>query len=362
MELDVVEEVGVAGAEEEAAELIAGGATDAFAPPDRADGMLTAILLVAHFDQHLVQILRSGAQGLLHRGHLGLGQRVVQVIAEHLPGDRGHADSLAELPKAYTGSMTPHQAFAAGKLDEAVEMQESLVAERPGEVSPRVALVELLLFTGRLDELRSHLAIISSDDPAWPDTARMFRQIVRSERRRSHRIRRPIAVPEPVPAHAKARWLAIRSLREGEPERAVKWIDRADTKSPAVRGFLNGIEFSELRDADDRFASVLEAFVDGQYVWFPWEAVSRVKLEPVRFAMDRFARFAAIRLKDGTELNVHLPLLYPGSYEAADEFAVGLETDETCPDGGPVRCIGGKLLIVDDEERPLDEVTMIEVR
>jgi type VI secretion system protein ImpE len=258
--------------------------------------------------------------------------------------------------------MTSHEAFAAGRLTEAVERQESIVAERPGEVSPRVVLIELLLFTGRLDDVRSHLAIISSDDPAWPATARTFRQLIRAERLRSHRVRRPLILPEPPAAHAKARWLAIRNLRDGDPTRAVRWIDKADERSPALRGFLDGREFAELRDADDRFASVLEAFVDGRYVWFPWEAVSRVKLEPAKFALDRFARYASVRLRDGVEFQAYLPLLYPGSHEEEGEFAVGLETDHICPDGGPVRCIGGKELIVDDVEIPLGDVTMIELR
>jgi type VI secretion system protein ImpE len=258
--------------------------------------------------------------------------------------------------------MTPHEAFVAGRLAEAVELQEALVRENPGEVSPRVALIELLLFTGELDDVRTHLAIVDSDDPAWPDAARTFKQIIRAERRRSHRVRRPIVVPEPPADHAKARWMAVRSLRDGDPVRAMKWIDRADARSPVLRGFLDGREFHEIRDVDDRFASVLEAFVDGRYVWFPWEAVSRVKLEPAKYAMDRFARFANVRLKDGGEFGAYLPLIYPGSHEADGAFAVGLETDLIGDDDGPVRALGGKELIVDDDEIALGDVTMIELR
>ena len=43
-------------------------------------------------------------------------------------------------------------------------------------------------------------------------------------------------------------------------------------------------------------------------------------------------------------------------------FAVGLETDRICPDDGPIRCLGGKLLLVDDGEFPLAECRMIEIR
>lgn len=258
--------------------------------------------------------------------------------------------------------MTPRDAFAAGRLAEAIDLQEGILSADPQDASARLGLIELLLFTGQLDEARSHLAIIESEDPNWPDAARMFRRLVKAEHRRSHRIRRPIIIPEPIPEHAKARWMAVRCLREGDSARAVKWVDRADERSPTIRGFLDGVEFASLRDADDRFASVLEAFVDGEYVWIPLEALSRVRLEPGRFVLDQFVRSASVRLKDGLELAVQLPLIYPGSHEADGEFAVGLETDEVCPDDGPIRCVGAKLLIVDDEEMPLDEVTMLEVK
>jgi len=258
--------------------------------------------------------------------------------------------------------MSPHEAFAAGRLAEAIERQEALVGERPAEVSPRIALVELLLFDGDMDAVRTHLAIVDSDDPAWPDAARTFRQIARAERRRSCSVRKPIIVPEPPAKHARARWMAVRSLRDGDPALAQKWIDRADARAPLLRGFVDGQEFDELRDVDDRFASILEAFVDGRYVWFPWEAVSRVKLEPAKYVMDRFARFARIRMKDGVEHEAYLPLIYPGSYDRDGVHAVGLETDLLGDDGGPVRAIGGKELVVDDEEIALGDVTMIEIR
>ena len=258
--------------------------------------------------------------------------------------------------------MTPHEAFAAGRLAEAVELQEAMVRADPRAVSPRVALIELLLFTGDLADIRTHLAIMDSDDPAWPAARRTFRQVGRAERRRRRGCTPMIVPTEDRPTHALARRRAFRRLREGEPAEALRWIDAADDRRPPVRGFLDGREFHDLRDSDDRFGSVLEAFVDGEYVWYPWEAVSRVKLAPAKFALDRFARFADVRLKLGYEIEAYLPLIYPGSHESDGQFATGMQTDHVCPDGGPVRCIGGKELIVDEEEIALGDVTMIEIR
>ena len=169
--------------------------------------------------------------------------------------------------------------------------------------------------------------------------------------------------PEPAPTHAAMRWRAIQQLHEGRPDDAVESIDAADEASPHVRGFLDGQEFEGLRDADDRFASVLEAFQDGEYIWFAWEALRKVTLAPAEVLFEKLVRPAAITLKDGRELAVHLPLIYPESHTADNALALGAETDHICPDNGPTRCIGGKLLLVGDgAEVRLAECRMIEVR
>lgn len=255
--------------------------------------------------------------------------------------------------------MTPHELFDEGRLADAAEAQEAAAATDPAE---RLVLVQFLMFAGRLADARSHLSVIDSDDPGWPDLARLFLRLMRAERRRASG-RRPIVRPEPAPLHVVRRWKAIRAIREARPDDAVRLIDRADAASPEVRGFLDGQEFDRLRDADDRSASVLEAFLGGEYVWFPWEGIRSVRLEPAKYYRDRLFRPAEVRLADGTPFAAHVPLVYPRSHTADGAFATGHATDYVCPDGGPTRCVGGKLLLVGDEaEVPLADLAMIEIR
>lgn len=258
--------------------------------------------------------------------------------------------------------MTSHEAFTEGRLAEAIALQEAALRERPTDASARFTLVELLAFAGRFIEANANFRLMEVDDPAWPDSVRAIRQLFRAERRRSHRIRRPKFLIEPIPRHAKARWLAVKALQTGRIADAVRWVDIAEALSPPFRGFLDGQEFEWLRDADDRFGSVVEAFIQGEYVWLPWESVRRVTLEPAKTLLDKLFRPAEIRLQDDRFFPVHLPLVYPGSHRAEGEFAVGMETDCICPDEGPIRCIGGKLLDTGDVEKPLSECRMIEIR
>ena len=253
--------------------------------------------------------------------------------------------------------------LAEGRLADAVAHQESAVAAAPTDPAARRLLVDLLAFAGRLDDALEHLAQLNSDEPEWPEVERSFHRLFRSERFRTLDGREPTILPEPLPKHATRRWKAVQLLRRADPEKAVKAIDGADAVSPVIRGFIDGREFDGLRDADDRFASVLEAFRGGEYLWVPWEALHKVLLAPADSLLDQLYRPATLTFRDGTAAEVHLPLVYPASYRAEDEFALGIETDHVCPDNGPTRCIGGKLLLVgDDDEVMLSECRLIEVQ
>jgi type VI secretion system protein ImpE len=259
--------------------------------------------------------------------------------------------------------MTIHDALAEGRLAQAIALQEAAVAANPDDPAARRLLVDLLAFAGRPDEALEHLAQIRSDDPEWPEVERALHRLFRAERLRSVELRKPQVRPEPPPKHATRRWLAVKNLRRARADVAVRCIDAADAVAPHPRGFLDGQEFDGLRDADDRFASVLEAFLGGEYFWFAWEGLRKVTLAPATVLLDQLYRPATVTMKDGTEFAVHLPLVYPGSHRADDVFALGTETDYVCPDGGPTRCIGGKSLLVGDgAEVPLSECRMIEVR
>jgi len=257
--------------------------------------------------------------------------------------------------------VTPHEALAEGRLAEALALQGEIVAADPHNPSVRRLLIDLLAFAGRLDYATDQLARVRINEPEWEENKGTLRSAFRADRARSLEGREPEFVPRVE--HVLERWRAIESLRNGKPEEAIVHIDRADTLTPHLRGFLDGREFEGIHDADERFASVLEAFHDGGYVWFAWEALRRVTLSPRIAFLDQLYRPATIILKHGAGFSVHLPLVYPGSFGADGVFALGVETDHICPDGGPMRSIGGKLLLVGDGvEMPLAECRMIEFR
>jgi type VI secretion system protein ImpE len=253
----------------------------------------------------------------------------------------------------------PRAALRDGRLADAVTLQEDVVRTAGGDPAARLFLVELLILAGRYRDAWARLTAIESDAPDWPRARRGFRRVIRGARRREHAAR-PV-FPDTPPAHARYRWKLWRALAWHDQAAAVRWLDRADAATSPVTGHIDGREFDGLRDADDRFASVLEAFAGRDYVWVPWEAVRRVTIHPAEHALDRAFRPARLRLADGGEIDVLLPLVYPESH-ADDAFALGLDTDRDAADGGPVRCVGAKLLLTGEEELPLGECRQIDVR
>src|SRR5262245_24474051 len=183
--------------------------------------------------------------------------------------------------------MTPHEALTEGQLALAVALQEAAVAANPGDPAARRLLVDLLAFAGRHDDALEHLALIHSDEPEWPEVERKLHRLFSADRLRSVEWREPQVRPEPPPKHATRRWLAIKNIRRANPDAAVRCVDAADSVAPHLRGFLDGQEFDGLRDADDRFATVLEAFHGGEYVWFAWEGLRKVTLAPATVLLDQ---------------------------------------------------------------------------
>lgn len=254
--------------------------------------------------------------------------------------------------------MTPQIALAEGRLTDALKLQATLLASFPLDPVALLFRFEMLVLANQFREACSTLNAIDIPNPTWPKLRRWYRRLVRAANDR-HR-GRPAAFLGEIPSHAKCRRRAIRAIRRGDPADASRWIDRADHRSPHLLGHVDGREFDGLRDGDDRFASVLEAFVGATSVWIPFEQIRRVTVPVAEGLVETAYRPARIRLVDGREVSAVLPLVYPGSVE--EVHVLGLETDHVNPDGGPVRCVGAKLLLVGEEELPLGEIRQLDVK
>ncbi len=256
--------------------------------------------------------------------------------------------------------MTAHNLLRDGDLTGAVAAQADRVAQQPDDPAARLFLFELLTLAGKLVEARDQLRLVTSDDPNWPAARLRFVHLLKAEYARSVRARRPRFAVPPSP-QARFRRRVLLALQAGDPAAAERWADRADTNGPHLSGHLDGREFDGLRDADDRFAGVVEAFLGPRYIWLPLDQLRRITLALPVGVLDVAYRPSVATLVDGRHLEVTLPLTYPESAAAGDAFALGQDAD--WPDrGGPVVGVGAKVLLVGDEEAALSDVRQIDLR
>jgi type VI secretion system protein ImpE len=257
--------------------------------------------------------------------------------------------------------MTPRDALADGRLTDAIVSQEAAVRGEADDAAGHLFLFELYTLAGRLTDARDQLHAVDSHDPNWPASRGGFLRLLRAEHRR-RRGGKPLFLVDP-PTHARRRWNAVRALREGDADAAATWIDRADAVSPCpyLTGHVDGREFEGLRDTDDRFASVLEVYLGGEYAWVPLEYLRRLTLDPPAGVLDAAVRPAQVALAGGSELRVLVPLVYPNSAGAGDEFALGREADWPETPGGLACGVGARILMVGEEELPLGDCRQLDL-
>ena len=248
-----------------------------------------------------------------------------------------------------------------GRLADALRLQKISVDSDPADSPARLFLFELLVLAGDIPRAVEQLKQVESDSPKWPAARRLFRDTLRADARRCPKLRRPEFLKEP-PRHARCRWNAALCQTRGQSELASRWLDRADEFTPELTGFVDGREFTGLRDSDDRFATIFEVFLGRQYVWIPYEDVRTLRLQPAEHLLDLAFRPARITLVDGTVHTAILPLLYPGSAHEGDELALGQLVDWTSADSGLVCGLGTRVLTFGDEELTLESCAMIEMR
>jgi type VI secretion system protein ImpE len=249
--------------------------------------------------------------------------------------------------------MNPSELYKAGQLRAAVDAQVKEVKADPADMSKRLFLFELLAFAGDLDRARKQIDAIKYDKVELDAAVLTYRKILDAEQARRRLLSDGVQPTflTPPPEHVQLRLQAVQRLRDQRPAEAAELLDKADAASPAAKGLLNGKPFTSLRDSDGLFASVLEVFAQGAYLWVPLEQVATLAMNPPKFTRDLLWVQARLEVRDGPSGEVFLPALYPGSHEHPDDqVKLGRRTDWQSQDNGPVRAVGVRVFDVGEED------------
>ena len=255
--------------------------------------------------------------------------------------------------------------YREGRLQEALTAATGDVRQRPTDSGRRTFLCELLCLAGDLERADRQLDALSHQQPDGALSTSLFRQVLRAEQARQQFFtdgRLPELLGPPPPALKLLLEASIR-LREGQTGEAAELLARAEEERPRVTGICDGTAFDDLRDLDDRTASVLEVLTsNGKYYWVPLERVELIEFRPPARPRDLLWRRAHLIVRDGPDGEVFLPTLYAGSQaEPDDRLRLGRATEWRGGDGTPTWGVGQRTLLVGDEARPILEIKEIAV-
>lgn len=247
----------------------------------------------------------------------------------------------------------PGALFRAGKLTAALEAATAIVRKTPTDLSARVLLAELLLFTGNYERTDVILDAASEIDPEAVLVIAEFRQLLRAEiiRRQFWRDGR---VPEFLGEPTETQRLLLAAsvaMRAGDIASAKGLAEAAEAARPLSPVRVGDSAFEDFRDADDLCGGSLEVLTTtGKYYWIPIELVTSIDFHPPKRARDLFWRRATLSVHEGPDGDVYLPCLYTNSEPSQDDsLRLGRATEWSDQDGAPVCGTGQRTYLVGDE-------------
>jgi type VI secretion system protein ImpE len=264
---------------------------------------------------------------------------------------------------------TTQELYSSGRLTEALQAQNEVVKKRPSDFDARGLLCELLCIAGNLERADQQLETLSAQAVDRAPGIALLRQLIRAEQWRRQfwaEGRVPEVVANPG-ERMKLLFEASLRMRENNAAEAARLLASAEEARPELAGSCDGKNFDDLRDLDDRVGGVFEILSStGKYFWIAGEQLESIDFDaPVR-PLDLLWRPAEISVRGGPSGKVYMPAVYAPFVQGAfvggdDAFRLARRTEWSGGDDTPVRGHGQRALLVGDEERPLLEITHIEV-
>ena len=254
---------------------------------------------------------------------------------------------------------TPEELVAQGDPAGALELLQKRVRERSADPALRVFLFQLLCVLGQWQRALSQLELCGELDAATLPMVNTYREALKCEV-----VREAVFAGKTTPMlfGQPQTWVAslveaLQADARGDVDLAAKLRSDALAAAPATAGTLDKKPFEWIADADSRLGPVLEAVVNGRYVWVPFAALAKVSIEAPADLRDLVWAPAHLTLANGGETVALLPSRYAGSGGEADG-ALQLSRKTEWSDIGPeqYRGLGQRILTTSDPELGLLEV------
>jgi len=259
--------------------------------------------------------------------------------------------------------MTARELLKQAKPAEALARLQTDIRQRPGDARMRLGLFQLLVLTGQWDRALVQVQTAVSIETKLGPMAQLLCRLLELEQVRATVFegKRLPAIFGPTPD-----WLEC--LMEGrsaaEPRHivaAVRAQAKALKKAPARAGFVDGRAFAWIADADARFGPAIEAYLNGQYYWVPFERLVRIELTAPGDLQDLIWLPAKFTWLNGGTASAHIPVRYPGT-ERSSAADLLLARSATWRKHGPNYLVGTgvRVLAADCGDFPITTVRTLE--
>jgi type VI secretion system protein ImpE len=260
--------------------------------------------------------------------------------------------------------MTAKELLQRGELSAAIATLTEEVKAHPTDTSRRIFLFELLCFTGDLTRAQRQLDAVGQVSAEMDIGVQVYRNGLAAEGLRqrffSEGLRPTFLFTEPP--YARLHLEAANRLRADQPREAEALLDEARSQHPSVAGTVNATPISDLHDGDDLLGPFLEVLFGTQYVWLPFEDVTRIEVNPPKKLRDLIWPTATIQCRTAPLGGAFIPALYAGSSAAADDrLKLGRMTDWVTFGEGLARGVGQRSFVTDAGEFPLLETRVVEL-
>lgn len=258
--------------------------------------------------------------------------------------------------------MNSLQALRSGDVAGALEGCKQDVRKAPRDPRLRTFLFQLFCITGEWDRALTQLQVVRDLDAKAEAMATTYQAAIRCEILREKIFRgerTPTVFGDPgewVPLLIEA----SRLLAQGQREQAARLRDRAFEAAPAEPATVNDARAEWLADADPRLGPMVEAVVEGRYMWVPYSRVKHLNVEPPADLRDQVWMPARFTWTNDGEAVALIPTRYPGSATSADPLIqlarktewVELDEDWTVP-------VGQRMLATDAGETALMDLRTV---
>ena len=245
--------------------------------------------------------------------------------------------------------------FDAGRLADAVQALNQEVKTRPSDGGLRIFLFELLCFQGALDRAAKQLDVIAaqSGQPGVELAVQVYRSLLAAEDQR-RAVFHGDALPKfiiPPHAHVERYLLLLKKLGSATEDELTGMLEQAEEESPPIEGERGGKRFGSFRDADDRVAAVLEVFHGGEYLWIPFDQITRLDITPPKKLRELMWVQARLQVVGQAPGDVFIPTRYTDSYlHPDDNVKLGRLTEWEAVRDRMVLGQGQRVFLVDGEE------------